>query len=123
MNTFTETAKAFYAYQTAKETAIEEIVNGLRESEIYRFGYWEIKAEACNEMVRILAEDTTTGNIFEVIDDEQFAFELAKKAKVGVTPGRYFGKGGEGYVRLSYASSTEHLQESLKRITDFVNDL
>lgn len=57
------------------------------------------------------------------IDDEQFAFELAQKAKVGVTPGRYFGKGGEGYVRLSYASSTEQLYESLKRITDFVNDL
>ena len=57
------------------------------------------------------------------IDDEQFAFELAQKAKVGVTPGRYFGKGGEGYVRLSYASSTEQLQESLKRITDFVNNL
>ncbi len=57
------------------------------------------------------------------IDDEQFAFELAQKAKVGVTPGRYFGKGGEGYVRLSYASSPEQLYESLKRITDFVNDL
>ena len=56
-------------------------------------------------------------------DDEQFAFELAQKAQVGVTPGRYFGKGGEGYVRLSYASSTEQLQEALKRITNFVNNL
>ena len=56
-------------------------------------------------------------------DDETFAYELAQKAKVGVTPGRYFGKGGEGYVRLSYASSTEQLQESLRRITDFVNNL
>ena len=77
MNIFTATARAFNAYQTAKETAIEEIVNGLRESEVYRFGYWEIKAEACNEMVRIWAEDTTTGNIFEVIDDEQFAWDIA----------------------------------------------
>ena len=56
-------------------------------------------------------------------DDEQFAFELAQKAQVGVTPGRYFGKGGEGYVRLSYASSTEQLQEALNRITNFVNNL
>lgn len=56
-------------------------------------------------------------------DDETFAYELARKAKVGVTPGRYFGKGGEGYVRLSYASSTEQLRESLRRITDFVNNL
>lgn len=56
-------------------------------------------------------------------DDETFAYELAQKAKVGVTPGHYFGKGGEGYVRLSYASSTEQLRESLRRITDFVNNL
>lgn len=56
-------------------------------------------------------------------DDEQFAFELAQKAKVGLTPGRYFGKGGEGYVRLSYASSTEQLHECLKRISNFVNEL
>ncbi|EEJ72161.1 aminotransferase class I/II-fold pyridoxal phosphate-dependent enzyme [Lactobacillus ultunensis] len=56
-------------------------------------------------------------------DDEQFAFELAQKAKVGLTPGRYFGKGGEGYVRISYASSTAQLEESLKRISNFVNEL
>ncbi|MDE6555107.1 MAG: aminotransferase class I/II-fold pyridoxal phosphate-dependent enzyme, partial [Lactobacillus sp.] len=46
-------------------------------------------------------------------DDEAFANELATKAKVGVTPGRYFGQGGQGYVRMSYASSTEQLKEAL----------
>lgn len=56
-------------------------------------------------------------------DDETFALELANKAKVGVTPGRYFGRGGEGYVHLSYASSNEQLHESLKRISNFVNNL
>ncbi|MGE9901315.1 aminotransferase class I/II-fold pyridoxal phosphate-dependent enzyme [Lactobacillus johnsonii] len=56
-------------------------------------------------------------------DDEAFANELATKAKVGVTPGRYFGKGGQGYVRMSYASSTEQLQEALKRIAKFVENI
>ena len=56
-------------------------------------------------------------------DDEAFANELATKAKVGVTPGRYFGKGGEGYVRMSYASSTEQLHEALKRIAKFVENI
>ena len=56
-------------------------------------------------------------------DDEAFANELATKAKVGVTPGRYFGKGGQGYVRMSYASSTEQLQEALKRIARFVENI
>ncbi|WP_297819215.1 aminotransferase class I/II-fold pyridoxal phosphate-dependent enzyme [uncultured Lactobacillus sp.] len=56
-------------------------------------------------------------------DDEKFANELAFHARVGVTPGRYFGEGGQGYVRLSYASSKENLKESLRRITNFVENL
>lgn len=56
-------------------------------------------------------------------DDEAFANELATKAKVGVTPGRYFGQGGQGYVRMSYASSTEQLKEALKRIAKFVENI
>lgn len=56
-------------------------------------------------------------------DDVKFATELAQKARVGATPGRYFGKGGKGYVRMSYASSTENLKEALKRITEFINSL
>ena len=56
-------------------------------------------------------------------DDEAFANELATKAKVGVTPGRYFGKGGQGYVRLSYASSTENLKEALRRIEKYVENI
>lgn len=39
-------------------------------------------------------------------DDLQFCKDLAKKAKVGLTPGSAFGKGGAGHVRLSYAAST-----------------
>jgi aminotransferase len=37
-----------------------------------------------------------------------------------VIPGSYFGAGGAGYVRMSYASSDEVLKEALKRITKFV---
>lgn len=53
-------------------------------------------------------------------DDLQFCKDLAKKAKVGLTPGSAFGKGGAGHVRLSYAASTENLQECLKRIKAFL---
>lgn len=56
-------------------------------------------------------------------DDVKFAKQLAKEAKVGVTPGSAFGAGGEGYVRLSYASSTADLQECLRRIGEFVKKL
>lgn len=56
-------------------------------------------------------------------DDVAFAKQLAKEAKVGVTPGSTFGKGGDGYVRLSYASSDENLTEAIKRIGEFLNHL
>ena len=56
-------------------------------------------------------------------DDVAFAKQLAKEAKVGVTPGSAFGKGGDGYVRLSYASSGENLTEAIKRIGEFLDHL
>lgn len=56
-------------------------------------------------------------------DDVAFAKQLAKEAKVGVTPGSAFGKGGDGYVRLSYASSDENLTEAIKRIDEFLDHL
>lgn len=55
-------------------------------------------------------------------NDEIFAQELAAKAKVGVAPGSYFGNGGKGYVRISYAYSSKKLREAVKRIEDFINN-
>ena len=41
---------------------------------------------------------------------------LLREAKVIVTPGSSFGKHGEGYLRLSYATTYEKIDESLDRI-------
>lgn len=51
-----------------------------------------------------------------------FALELVNKAKVAVVPGSAFSKHGEGYFRLSYASSMDTLQEALKRIETYLLD-
>lgn len=53
-------------------------------------------------------------------DDVAFAKDLAFKAKVGVVPGSYFGQGGQGFVRLSYAASDEKLKLAISRITEYV---
>ncbi|WP_203363168.1 aminotransferase [Bacillus sp. REN10] len=50
----------------------------------------------------------------------QFAEQLLVEEKVAVVPGSVFGKGGEGYIRCSYASSMEQLQEAVKRMKRFV---
>jgi aminotransferase len=53
------------------------------------------------------------------------SFKLAKyfleKAKVVVIPGTEFGKYGEGYLRLSYATSYEKIEEALERIEKLIN--
>ncbi|MFH1655246.1 MAG: aminotransferase class I/II-fold pyridoxal phosphate-dependent enzyme [Candidatus Omnitrophota bacterium] len=49
-----------------------------------------------------------------------FAMKLLKKKKVAVVPGTAFGPSGEGYVRMSYASSFDNLKEAILRISDFL---
>jgi aminotransferase len=50
------------------------------------------------------------------VDDETFAERLLQEEKVAVVPGSAFGAGGAGYVRCSYATSYEKIEEALLRI-------
>jgi aminotransferase len=51
---------------------------------------------------------------------EDFAMELLKETGVVIVPGSGFGRGGEGYVRLSYATSEKNIALGLARIRRFV---
>ncbi|MDD5422303.1 MAG: aminotransferase class I/II-fold pyridoxal phosphate-dependent enzyme [Candidatus Omnitrophota bacterium] len=50
----------------------------------------------------------------------EFANRLLKREKVAVVPGTAFGPSGEGYIRISYASSLDKLKEALSRIETFL---
>lgn len=54
------------------------------------------------------------------MDDETFAQKLLEEERVAVVPGSAFGKSGEGYVRCSYATSYEKIEEALERIERFM---
>ncbi len=54
-------------------------------------------------------------------DDVKFATKLVQEGKVAVIPGSYFGDGGEGYLRLSYATSMDNLKLAVDRIKDLLN--
>ena len=56
-----------------------------------------------------------------VNDDLKFATDLANEGKVAVIPGSFFGAGGQGYVRISYATSMENLTRALDNIAAFIN--
>ena len=54
---------------------------------------------------------------------EEFCTRLLEKKPVAIIPGGAFGASGEGYARVSYAYSVEHLTEALKRIREFLQQL
>jgi aminotransferase len=54
------------------------------------------------------------------MDDETFSQKLLEEEHVAVVPGSSFGPGGEGYVRCSYATAYEHIEEALLRIERFM---
>ncbi|MFZ5792319.1 MAG: pyridoxal phosphate-dependent aminotransferase [Pseudomonadota bacterium] len=47
------------------------------------------------------------------------AKKLVREARVGLAPGSAFGKGGEGHLRLCYASSHERLAKAMDRLEAF----
>lgn len=53
----------------------------------------------------------------------EIASRLLEKAGVAVLPGTDFGKFGEGYLRLCYATSPENIDLALKRMADFLTTL
>lgn len=55
-------------------------------------------------------------------DSYRLAFDILEKACVGVTPGIDFGKGGEGYLRFSYANSLENIKEGLDRLENYIRN-
>jgi aminotransferase len=55
------------------------------------------------------------------MDDETFAQKLLEEERVAVVPGSSFGAGGEGYVRCSYATAYEKIEEALQRMQVFMH--
>ncbi|TQD26186.1 aminotransferase class I/II-fold pyridoxal phosphate-dependent enzyme [Methanolobus vulcani] len=57
------------------------------------------------------------------LSSEEFAERLMNEQKVVTIPGSVFGEAGTGFLRCSYATSREEIEEALVRIEAFVNEL
>ena len=53
-------------------------------------------------------------------NDYELAFHILENAQVALTPGRDFGPGGHGFIRLSYANSLENIDEGLLRLRRYI---
>ena len=57
------------------------------------------------------------------LSSEEFCERLMYEKRVVVVPGTAFGDAGEGFVRISYSYSIDHIQQALRRMEEFMNSL
>lgn len=116
---------------SSQAAAIEALEHGLDDPKYYRDIYEKRRDYVLQELEKMGMHAVKPEGAFYIFakipekygkDDMQFALDLAFKEKVGITPGSAFGPGGEGYVRMSYASSDENLHEAMKRINKFLQE-
>ncbi len=51
-----------------------------------------------------------------------YAMDLMEKAEVSVAPGRGFGSGGEGYVRVALVENEQRLKQAIRNISRFIQN-
>ena len=56
------------------------------------------------------------------LTSSEFCERLLREKEVAIIPGSAFGASGEGYARISYAYSVDHLQIAMKRIREFLSE-
>ena len=54
------------------------------------------------------------------MSDEQFADRLLQEERVAVVPGNAFGEAGRGFIRCSYATAYEKIEQALERMYRFM---
>ena len=111
-----------------QDAAEEALRNGQEDPAAMRAQYRERRNVLYQGLQELGWETTNPEGAFYIFakipdyleqDDEKFAYDLAEKAKVAVTPGSYFGAGGEGYVRFSYATDLNVIKTALDRLQKY----
>jgi aminotransferase len=116
---------------TSQMAACEALVSGKKPTEEMKREYRRRREFIVDELNRIGLECSKPQGAFYAfpsikktgLSSMEFARRLLKEQKVAVVPGSAFGKSGEGFVRISYASSLDNLKEALNRIEVFLKSL
>jgi aminotransferase len=114
----------------AQYAALEALENGMDDLQEMKRSYRHRRYYFVDSLNEAGLECKTPGGAFYAfpsikstgLTSEEFAEKLLLEEKVAVVPGNVFGKGGEGHIRCSYASSMEQLQEAIKRIKRFTHN-
>lgn len=116
---------------TAQYAAIEALDNGEEDVETMRAEYDRRRRLIVDELRRMGLSCFEPEGAFYVfpciastgLSSEEFCERLLKEKQVAVVPGTAFGECGEGFVRISYCYSVDHICEATKRMREFIEEL
>jgi len=116
---------------TSQYAAVEALRNGDKDVAMMRESYDQRRRFVLNEFEKMGMKCFTPYGAFYAfpsikkygMSSDEFASGLLKEEKVAVVPGTAFGACGEGFLRISYASSLEDLKTALERMANFVNKI
>ncbi|MBO4869126.1 MAG: aminotransferase class I/II-fold pyridoxal phosphate-dependent enzyme [Clostridia bacterium] len=116
---------------TSQLAAVEALKNGDGDIEMMRAEYDRRRKYIVEELDRIGLPCFEPKGAFYVfpyvgafgMSSETFCERLLNEGRVAIVPGTAFGKGGEGYARISYAYSVKHITEAIERIEKFLKTL
>lgn len=116
---------------TAQYAAVEALKNGDHDIEKMRQEYnarRRLIVNGFNKLGLACFEPMGAFYIFPSIkstglSSDDFCEKLLFSKKVAVVPGSAFGTSGEGFIRVSYCYSVEHIKKALSRIEDFLKEI
>ncbi len=119
------------APSTSQYAAIEALKNGDEDVVEMRTAYNQRRRYLLNafqEMGLSCFEPYGAFYMFPCIKEfgmssDDFATRFLREEKVAVVPGNAFGDCGEGYLRISYAYSLDHLKIAMGRMKKFITRL
>lgn len=115
----------------AQYAAIEALEHGMPDIEAMRREYEARRNLLCTRLNRMgLTTNVPKGTFYVFanitssgLSSDEFCVRLLEEQKVAIVPGTAFGESGEGFVRISYATSMEHIKEACARIEAFLAPL
>ncbi|MBP3655673.1 MAG: aminotransferase class I/II-fold pyridoxal phosphate-dependent enzyme [Clostridia bacterium] len=112
------------ALGSAFESGFEDVRTMVRSYDRRR----RLMVEGFNEMGLACFEPKGAFYVFPSIastgmTSDEFCTKLLESKQVACVPGTAFGASGEGHIRCSYATSLQNLNEALKRIRSFVEEI
>ncbi|MBE6817984.1 MAG: aminotransferase class I/II-fold pyridoxal phosphate-dependent enzyme [Ruminococcaceae bacterium] len=116
---------------TSQYAAIEALRNGQEDTEQMKAEYDYRRRYIVNAFRQMGLECFEPEGAFYCFPSIQstglrsdfFCERLLKEKRVAVVPGTAFGESGEGFIRVSYCYSIEHIKTALKRIEEFLGEI